>query len=168
RLLRRAHAAAAHAQPLERLRARHLVHEVAVDVEEAGAVGLPVDDVIVKNLVVKRLGHWFGLERRGIFPSDSVSRAGLQISRPCTAHKPRRAAFWTASPDPQPSALTRRAVPLDHLPSTGRVALRAAGVERGVGVKDLEYRLIAATQARPPPPLTPPPRQGEGNCSRLG
>ena len=40
RLLRRAHLAAGDAQALEGLRARHLVHEVAVDIEEAGAVGL--------------------------------------------------------------------------------------------------------------------------------
>ena len=41
RLLRRAHLAAGHAQALEGLRARHLVHEMAVDIEEAGAVRLP-------------------------------------------------------------------------------------------------------------------------------
>ena len=41
RLLRRAHLAAGHAQALEGLRARHLVHEVPVDIEDAGAVRLP-------------------------------------------------------------------------------------------------------------------------------
>ncbi len=60
RLLGRAHLAAGEAQPLERLRARHLVHQVAVDVEEAGAVGLLVDQVVVPDLVVEGagLGHW--------------------------------------------------------------------------------------------------------------
>ena len=59
RLLRRAHLAAGHAQPLEGLRARHLVDEVAVDIEEARAVGLRLDDVVVPDLVVERarLGH---------------------------------------------------------------------------------------------------------------
>ena len=58
RLLRRAHLAAGQAQPLERLRARHLVHEMAVDVDEAIAA-LGLDDVVVPDLVVKRarLGH---------------------------------------------------------------------------------------------------------------
>src|SRR6202030_842160 len=54
RLLGRAHLAAGRAQPFERLRRGHLVHEVAVDVDEAGAVRLLVDDVVVPNLVVKR------------------------------------------------------------------------------------------------------------------
>ena len=58
RLLRRAHLAAGHAQPLERLRARHLVHEMAVDIDQAIAA-LGLDDVVVPDLVVQRarLGH---------------------------------------------------------------------------------------------------------------
>ena len=59
RLLGRAHLAAGQPQSLERLRARHLVHEMAVDVDQAGAVGLLVDQVVVPDLVVEgaRLGH---------------------------------------------------------------------------------------------------------------
>jgi hypothetical protein len=34
--------------------------EVAVDIEQAGAVILPVDDVVVENLVVERLGRSHG------------------------------------------------------------------------------------------------------------
>ena len=47
------------AQALERLRARHLVDEVAVDVDERRAVGILRDDVVVPDLVVERLrsGH---------------------------------------------------------------------------------------------------------------
>ena len=58
RLFRRAHLAARQAQPLERLRARHLMDEVAVDVDEAGAAG-GVDDMVIPDLVVQRtrLGH---------------------------------------------------------------------------------------------------------------
>jgi hypothetical protein len=37
-LVGRAHGAARHAQPFEGLRAGDLVHEVAVDIEQAGAV----------------------------------------------------------------------------------------------------------------------------------
>ena len=60
RLLGRADLAAGHAQAFEGLRARHLVDEMAVDVEQAGAVGLPVDDVVVEDLVVQGLGCGVG------------------------------------------------------------------------------------------------------------
>ena len=58
RLLRRAHLAAGHAQALEGLRARHLVDEMAVDIDEARAARR-LDDVVVPDLVVQRarLGH---------------------------------------------------------------------------------------------------------------
>jgi hypothetical protein len=46
--------AARYAQPLEGLRARHLVDEVAVDVEEGRAVVRHLDDVVVPDLVVER------------------------------------------------------------------------------------------------------------------
>ena len=46
-----AHLAAGGAQPLEGLRARHLVDEVAVDVEEAGAAGRLLDQVAVPDLL---------------------------------------------------------------------------------------------------------------------
>jgi hypothetical protein len=46
------------AQALEGLRAGHLVHQVAVDVEHGGAVVLGVDDVLVPELVVQgACGH---------------------------------------------------------------------------------------------------------------
>jgi hypothetical protein len=41
--------AAGHAQAFEGLRARHFVNEVTVDVEQAGAVFLAVDDVVVER-----------------------------------------------------------------------------------------------------------------------
>ena len=53
RLFRVPDLAAGHAQALEGLRAGHFVDEVAVDVEQAGAVVLAVDDVVVENLVVE-------------------------------------------------------------------------------------------------------------------
>ena len=49
-----AHAAPGDAQPLEGLRARHLMDEVAIDVDQAGAVVAPVDDVRVPDLLVER------------------------------------------------------------------------------------------------------------------
>ena len=72
RLFRRAHLAARDAQALERLRARHLMDEMAVDIDEAQAA-LGVEDMIVPDLVVQRtrLGHnalrrpW-GRELKGI------------------------------------------------------------------------------------------------------
>ena len=47
------------AQALERLRARHLMDEMPVDVEQAGAVRLLVDHMVVPDLVVEGagLGH---------------------------------------------------------------------------------------------------------------
>ena len=51
RLLRRAHLAPGHPQPLERLRARHLVDEMAVDIDEA-QIALGVEDMLVPDLVV--------------------------------------------------------------------------------------------------------------------
>jgi len=44
-------------QPVECLRARHLVHQVTVDVEHRRAVLLGVDDVLVPDLVVEGAGH---------------------------------------------------------------------------------------------------------------
>ena len=49
--------AAGQLEPLEGLRAGHLVHQVAVDVEHRGAVVLGVDDVLVPDLVVQRASH---------------------------------------------------------------------------------------------------------------
>jgi uncharacterized protein YijF (DUF1287 family) len=54
RLVRGVDLAAGHAQALEGLRAGDLMDEVAVDIEQAGAVLLPVDDVVVEDLVVER------------------------------------------------------------------------------------------------------------------
>ena len=49
-----AHGAPGGAQPLERLRARHLVHEVQVDVEERAAIVVGGDDVRVPDLLEER------------------------------------------------------------------------------------------------------------------
>ncbi len=48
-----AHAAASRAQPVERLRAVHLVEEMAVNIKNAGTVVETVDDMRVPNLVEK-------------------------------------------------------------------------------------------------------------------
>ena len=66
-----------HAQALEGLRARHLVDEVAVDVEEAGAVGLTVDDVVVPDLVVEGAGSGAAAFSSIVpFPSAPVRPSG--------------------------------------------------------------------------------------------
>ncbi len=54
RLLRCVHLAAGRAQALEGLRARHLVHQMAVDVEQAGAVVLLIHQMVFPDLVVQR------------------------------------------------------------------------------------------------------------------
>ena len=56
RLLRRPHLAAGQPQPLERLRRGHFVNDVPVDVDEAGAVRLLMDQMIVPDLVVQGAG----------------------------------------------------------------------------------------------------------------
>ncbi len=63
---RRAHLAARHAQALEGLRAGDLVDEVAVDIEQAGAVVLAVDDVVLEDLVVE--GFCLSVGHRGQAP----------------------------------------------------------------------------------------------------
>ena len=59
RLLRRADGAAGHAQTLEGLRAGHLMHQMPVDIEQAGAVRRLVHQMGVPDLVVEGagLGH---------------------------------------------------------------------------------------------------------------
>jgi hypothetical protein len=59
RLVGRAHLAAGESQTLESLWARHFVNEMPVDVDQAGAVRLFVDDMVVPDFIVKRaqLGH---------------------------------------------------------------------------------------------------------------
>ena len=62
RLLRRVNLAAGGAQAFERLRRGHLVHQMAVDIEQAGAVIGFVHQMVVPDLVVQR-GR-FGHERQ--------------------------------------------------------------------------------------------------------
>jgi hypothetical protein len=85
-LVGRAHRAARHAEALEGLRAGDLVHEVAVDIEQAGAVLGLMHEVGVPELVVERLaghgrgplpGEWCGwvLGRQRGVPSPVDRRA---------------------------------------------------------------------------------------------
>ena len=53
RLFRMPNLSAGHAQALEGLRAGHFVDEVAVDIEQARAIVLAVDDVVVEDLVIE-------------------------------------------------------------------------------------------------------------------
>ena len=56
RLLRRAHLAIGHAQPLERLRRGDFMNQMPVNIEQACAIRLLVDDMISENLVIEGLG----------------------------------------------------------------------------------------------------------------
>ncbi len=58
-LVRCAHGAVGHAQALEGLRAGHLVNQVAVDIDQRGAVRRLFDQMVVPDLVIERLcgGH---------------------------------------------------------------------------------------------------------------
>src|SRR5438552_3133109 len=67
RFLRRPDTPVAQPQPLEGLRARHLMHQMAVDVDQSHAVGFGMNQVIVPDLIVKRarLGHEEIIPSRG-------------------------------------------------------------------------------------------------------
>ncbi len=56
RLVGRADLALGEPQPLERLRARHLMDEMAVDIDEAGAVRLFVDQMVFPDFIVESAG----------------------------------------------------------------------------------------------------------------
>src|SRR3546814_18502589 len=86
-------------QPLERLRARHFVDEVAVDIDQAGSIIAPFDDVRVPNLLVESLrsaGHAQRINRnvsprnpgRNIVPFAMKARA-LPPDCPTAATPPR-------------------------------------------------------------------------------
>ena len=47
-------------QPFIGLRARHFMHEMAVDIEQAGSVRLLIDKMIVPDFVIEcaSFGHW--------------------------------------------------------------------------------------------------------------
>ena len=66
--IRPAHRSAGIAQALKGLWAGYLVHEMAVNVQEACAVLLDVDQVIIPNFV--KQGAWL---RHASFPSETVS-----------------------------------------------------------------------------------------------
>jgi len=73
-----ADAAAGHAQALERLRAGDFMHQMAVDVEDAGAVRQPFDRVAVPDLVEQR--SWRGLHQRSsMWRLDRVQRLGRVV-----------------------------------------------------------------------------------------
>ena len=78
--------AAGLAQPFEGLRAGHFMDQVAVDVEDGGAVLLGVDDVLVPDLVVEGSAH-------GISCSGSILFGGHWLG--CSAR---------AQPDGPPAA----------------------------------------------------------------
>ena len=83
RLFRRAHLAARQAQAFERLRRRHFMHEMPVDIEQAGAVLLLVDQMIVPDLVVE------GTRFHGCLDSSNSEKGGARSSRE-RACRPRR------------------------------------------------------------------------------
>ena len=64
RFFRRVHLAPGGAQTFESLRARHFVHQMAIDIDEAGSIRLLIHQMVVPDLVVEgtRLGHRFTLQ----------------------------------------------------------------------------------------------------------
>ena len=76
RPLRGADRPARHAQAFERLRTRHLMHEVAIDIEQGRAIILAVDDMVVPDLVVNGAGRGFG---HLSLPLAGLSRSGSLV-----------------------------------------------------------------------------------------
>src|SRR5690606_18732516 len=70
RLFRRPYASSGKPQSLECLRARHLMDEMPVDVDQAGAVVVFMDEMIVPDLVVER--PWRGHDLRSQVPGTQV------------------------------------------------------------------------------------------------
>ena len=70
RQVRPAHPAARQPQPIERLRTRHLVHQVPVDVQERRLVGRR-HDVAIPDLLEQCLGHF----RFGVSAADKRAKA---------------------------------------------------------------------------------------------
>ena len=68
-------------QAFEGLRARHLVDEMAVDVEQARPVRLAVDDMIVPDLVVERARHRRSCLNHG-GPHDRAETASGRADQP--------------------------------------------------------------------------------------
>ena len=79
RLLRRMHRAVGEPEALEGLRAGHLMNQVAVDIEERGAVRRFLHQMVVPDLVIERLcgGHDCGSCCKGIQAApEGASSAG--------------------------------------------------------------------------------------------
>ena len=82
-----AHRAARQPQRLERLRARHLVHEVQVDVEQRRLARPLVDDVRVPDLVEERRSLISDLSSRRSEPKSRSSRVRARSSRERRPHR---------------------------------------------------------------------------------
>ncbi len=83
RLLRRVHLAAGGAQSFEGLRRGHLVHQMAVDIEQAGAVVGFVHQMVVPDLVVQRgrIGHERQLQKKFCVSGQARIRASDERQR---------------------------------------------------------------------------------------
>src|SRR5690606_24225313 len=105
--LRAADLAAGHAQPLERLRARHLVNEMPADIEQTGAGVLLGDQVALPDLVEQgaRLAHdaysrrdFARSDRRAIGAAHEARASIIEWVRPWPCSCPWSSWPWPASP----------------------------------------------------------------------
>jgi hypothetical protein len=86
RLVRRMHLAAGGAQTLEGLRARHLVHQMTVDIEETSAVRLFVYQMVVPDFVVERT-RFHG--QKALFRLNGIVANGRRCRQPIKARPAR-------------------------------------------------------------------------------
>ena len=126
--------AAREPQALVRLRARHLVHEMAVDVDERRAVRFGADDVAVPQLVVERA-------RCMVIGRDRALRAAIERKRLLHGSIALSGAGRSPSRDRNAATLSARSAP------TGRTAV--AGVARSqVNWRFASWRVAAIAVAR--------------------
>ena len=102
------------AQPLEGLRARHLMHEVAIDIDQTGAIFLGFDKMGIPDFVEQcsRLRHDFRLSLRKT-PRARMLRGVASIT---SVHLPARNAYSDLAP--------RRVMPRPVVRSVMRARLR--------------------------------------------
>ena len=91
RLLRRAHGSPGEPQPLEGLRAGHLMHEMTVDIDETGAVRLFVDQMSFPDLVVERARHCYSAAlSMAPAPCSAPRWSCFSVMRAALPRRPRR------------------------------------------------------------------------------
>jgi hypothetical protein len=72
---------ACHAQAFKGLWTRHFMHEMTVNIEQTGAIGLFIHQMIVPDFVIKCAGlHWMSLFLKILYEQIAANNTAMQ---PC-------------------------------------------------------------------------------------